>query len=740
MEQHTNGEDREVSGSLKDLDAAALQARMEKAERDPCENEDGPGNPSADVPPEKGDPIRRTAKRQLWLIAVCVLLVVAGAAALSLRFGNLFSGGKTADKTIALTSKEAPWLSFSDGMLSYNGDYTGDVPASITIPDTFDGKTVEGIADEGFVHLEEITELIMGREVSKVGVRAFEGCSNLVRMDLGGVQEISYGAFDGCTSLTDVAAEEIIHIGAYAFQDCRLLAAFPFGEGIASIGACAFQNCGDMRISLTLSASASKIGQNAFENCTALLQIVIPDADSIGASAFQGCTSVTRAEINCLNVGDRALAECSALESAAFGGKTLTLGKELFAGCTLLTEVTYENEGTTLSEGVFLDCVSLQTPPLPAGVSEIPPRLFAGCTALGDTGISSRILHIGDGAYEGCSALTQAYIPNNTETLGKGVFAGCTALTEYTLPSDTVSIPARFFSGCAGLVNASIPEGIQSVEEGAFENCTGLLHANIPYGTHSLGNSAFAGCTALQKLTLPASMQSIGENAFQGCSAVQYLDVPKSVTFIGDGAFADMGKLQSLGLFASAQVTAGMFAGCSALSDIRTSGYDSLYSVSSGVLFSADGETLILYPGGLGNQNYTVPAKVNKIEAGAFRGSKLKNLHTGTTALIGMYAFADCPALQSVTLGEGLTEMGYGAFEGCAALEKVQLPHTLSALDSKVFAGCTSLAKLILPVEVTRIAADSVEKTTTLCVEENAPILEALERMELTFTVSKKKS
>ena len=221
---------------------------------------------------------------------------------------------------------------------------------------------------------------------------------------------------------------------------------------------------------------------------------------------------------------------------------------------------------------------------------------------------------------------------------------------------------------------------------------------------------------------------------------MQYLDIPKSVTFVGDGAFANMERLQSLGLFVSAQISAGMFSGCTALVDIRTSGYDSLYSVRSGVLFSADGETLILYPCGLQNQNYTVPATVDKIEASAFRGCALKSIHTGAAALIGMYAFADCDSLQSVILGEGLTELGFGAFEGCAALENVQLPHTLSALDSKVFAGCASLAQLTLPVEITKIAADSVEGTTTLCVEEGAPILGEIERQGLQFIILQKKS
>ena len=171
MEQHTNGEEREVPGPLKDLDAAALQARMEKAQGDPTEEKREFGQNTAGLC-QTDHLVRRAARRQLWLIVGCVLFVLAGAAALSLRFGNLFSGEKAADQTVALTGKEAPWLSFSDGMLSYNADYTGDVPQSIIIPDTFDGKAVAGIADEGFAQRTEITELTVGGNVPLIGVRA----------------------------------------------------------------------------------------------------------------------------------------------------------------------------------------------------------------------------------------------------------------------------------------------------------------------------------------------------------------------------------------------------------------------------------------------------------------------------------------------------------------------------------------------------------------------------------------
>ena len=247
-------ENREQSGTLGNLDADALQARMDWAQESPFEQTDKPEQPMPSVadPIEINKQVRRGAKRQLWIIAVCVLVVIAGAAAFSLRFGNLFSGKHVQKNTTALTGKEAPWLVFADGMLSWNPDYTKEASIDLIIPDTFDGEAVTGIADEGFSHVTQIASVTVGADVQQIGVRAFEGCTQLSDAVLGGVQELSYGAFSGCTSLVSVAGDDLLHIGAYAFQNCTALVSLPFGEKITSIGTCAFQNCGALGLDLIL--------------------------------------------------------------------------------------------------------------------------------------------------------------------------------------------------------------------------------------------------------------------------------------------------------------------------------------------------------------------------------------------------------------------------------------------------------------------------------------------------------
>ena len=64
---------------------------------------------------------------------------------------------------------------------------------------------------------------------------------------------------------------------------------------------------------------------------------------------------------------------------------------------------------------------------------------------------------------------------------------------------------------------------------------------------------------------------------------------------------------------------------------------------------------------------------------------------SGTTAL-GVYAMAECTALEEAVLPEGLRFIGAKAFSGCRSLKTVHLPATLEAVDLKAFRGCGGLA------------------------------------------------
>ena len=69
-------------------------------------------------------------------------------------------------------------------------------------------------------------------------------------------------------------------------------------------------------------------------------------------------------------------------------------------------------------------------------------------------------------------------------------------------------------------------------------------------------------------------------------------------------------------------------------------------------------------------------------------------------------AFADCIALQRVTLSEGLTNISVAAFKNCTALQEVQLPDTLESIKSNAFENCSSLQRMHFPAAVSELSAN----------------------------------
>jgi uncharacterized repeat protein (TIGR02543 family) len=286
--------------------------------------------------------------------------------------------------------------------------------------------------------------------------------------------------------------------------------------------------------------SVTQIGHNAFQNCTGLTGIVLPDSVmAIGDSAFDGCT---------------------ALASITLPDGLKSIGVDTFSNCVKLTGIAIPDTVSSIGISAFNGCSILESVTLPHGLTAISDNLFCNCTKLADITIPATVTSIGVGAFICCGSLANITLPDGLKSIGLYGFYYCTKLTNITIPDTVTSMDTEVFYGCSGLISVTLPHGITSIGIGMFMDCTSLAGIAIPCTVTSIGDVAFEGCTTLADITLPDGLTSIGDKAFDGCSNLTRIMIPNdTMSFGGNDVFLDS-NISSDGIYAHDGSTAFIYA------------------------------------------------------------------------------------------------------------------------------------------------------------------------------------
>ena len=137
------------------------------------------------------------------------------------------------------------------------------------------------------------------------------------------------------------AAYSVKSIGDYAFEYCSSLLSVTIPNSVTSIGDYAFRNCSGLT-SVTIGNSVTSIGDFAFRNCSWLTSVTIGNSvTSIGIYAFQNCYRLTSVTIpnSVTSIGERAFRSCSGLTSVTIGNSVESIGEYAFANCPELLDV-----------------------------------------------------------------------------------------------------------------------------------------------------------------------------------------------------------------------------------------------------------------------------------------------------------------------------------------------------------------------------------------------------------------
>jgi hypothetical protein len=201
------------------------------------------------------------------------------------------------------------------------------------------------------------------------------------------------------------------------------------------------------------------------------------------------------------SIGVRAFDDCTNLNSITIPDSVTLIADAAFEDCTNLNSITIPDGLISIAFSTFRNCSSLTSINIPDSVTYIGISAFSGCSGLTSINISDSLTSIGSYAFFDCSSLTSVTIPDGVTSIGDGVFKRCSNLTSITIGDSVTSIGEDAFQNCTSLTSISIPDSVTSIGSNAFYDCFSLnsgfvpnaeIANNIGYETGSfLSNSMF---------------------------------------------------------------------------------------------------------------------------------------------------------------------------------------------------------------------------------------------------------
>lgn len=391
--------------------------------------------------------------------------------------------------------------------------------------------------------------------------------------------------------------------------------------------------------SVIINEGVTSIGAYAFQNCTALTLVELPDSlEYMGSNAFENCDSLKSMElpVGIKTINDFVFDSCR-IESLYFKGSIndwlkIELPSWRFLECV---------------DSLYISGELVENLIIPDGVKSIPNYAFRGYGKLKTIVIPATVTTIGDEAFN-CENLVYAEFLGDAPSIGADAFYidrnnenGFVIYYHENTHGWSSPLWDVYYAACVEEFSD------YSVLDEDNRNSQGILFAlNESAKTAVVGDGS----------NMPNNSGYYG--AQRGAVIVPDTVIKDGIIYrvIGIGSYAFSGNRHVTSVSIGSGVTSilpSAFAGCPELKTITVSENNEYYRSIDGVLYDIGALYLYVYPGGKTDESFTVP---------------------DTVQTIGSYAFYDNEHIRTLTVGRNVTAIYDEAFCGLTNLSEITLP------------------------------------------------------------------
>ncbi len=583
---------------------------------------------------------------------------------------------------------------------------------NLVIPDEICGFPVTKLADDSFRNLE-ITGVKLPAGLKSIGTRAFYGCDNLREIEIPDKVETINAAAFGYTGI------EALNIPASVVDIRRAypetIKEFVVDENnlhYSSDDGVLFNK--EKTVLLTypqskedalyyVPSTVTEIGDYAFSN-SIVAEIKLPDGvQTIGKFAFDSCTVKTINIPSSVKTISKGAFSNSGIESIVVPESVEYIGEDVFSNCENLKSAELLCKITVLPARAFFRCYALENVQLPETIVEIDMNAFYYDKNLENLILPENLESIGFGTFYNCYSLKNFQLPDTVTKIEGSAFVGCTSLEKINLPEKLVTLHAEVFDGCENLVEITIGPELVNLTDTAFDGEIVKLEritvdpANpalmsddkgVLYSKDKTKLIKFPAAATVEEYTVEPTTQVINQYAFYCNKNINTLILSVALNHVEKYAFYDMENLVNI-YYTSDEENWNLITFDSGNTEVETAtvrfNYSSDRTLGENIRWIFNEETKVLTVTGSGE----MPSLASAEEYGwYFFRDEIETVEIlNSITSVGDNAFAGCPNLKEVYLGESIATIGGNAFADCPSLSLVTVSGAGFTADETSFTG-----------------------------------------------------